>query len=119
MWSRERKKSLKKLSNMNIKATINLTDTMLNKSIIDANKSVCELAKEFSFDYSEHEAGDKNMVSCRYPDGVVGKVTFYKAKTRGDKRVSITNLKKYAQAGDVVTLKQSKEAIEILINDNG
>ncbi len=117
MWLRERKKLFKKPSNM--KATINLTDTMLNKSIIDANKSVCELAKEFSFDYSEHEAGDKNMVSCRYPDGTIGKVTFYKAKTRGDKRVSITKLKKYAQAGDVVTLKQSKEAIEILINDNG
>jgi hypothetical protein len=43
-----------------MKATINITDTMLKKSIIDANKSVCELAKEFSFDYSEHEAGDKN-----------------------------------------------------------
>ncbi len=62
MWSRERKKSFKKPSNM--KATINLTDTMLNKSIIDANKSVCELAKEFSFDYSEQEAGDKNAVSA-------------------------------------------------------
>ena len=100
-----------------MKATINVTDTMLNKSIIDANKSVCELAKEFSFDYSEHEAGDKNAVSCRYPDGTVAKVTFYKAKTRGDKRISITKLKHYAQAGDVVTLKQSKEAIEILINE--
>ena len=78
-----------------MKATINVTDTMLNKSIIDANKSVCELAKEFSFDYSEHEAGDKNMVSCRYPDGIIGRVTFYKAKTRGDKRISITKLKHY------------------------
>ena len=44
---------------------------------------------------------------------LVAKVTFYKAKTRGDKRISITKLKQYAQAGDVVTLKQSKEAIEI------
>ena len=57
------------------------------------------------------------MVSCRYPDGIIGKVTFYRAKTRGDKRISITKLKHYAQAGDVVTLKQSKEAIEILINE--
>ena len=48
-----------------------------------------------------------------------GKVTFYKAKTRGDKRVSITKLKQYAQAGDVITLKQAKEAIEILINEDG
>lgn len=107
------------INQFNMKATINVTDTMLNKSIIDANKSVCELAKEFSFDYSEHEAGDKNAVSCVYPDGIVAKVTFYKAKTRGDKRISITKLKQYAQAGDVVTLKQAKEAIEILINENG
>jgi hypothetical protein len=49
------------------------------------------------------------MVSCRYPDGTIGKVTFYKAKTRGDKRVSITKLKKYAQAGDVVTLKKPRK----------
>ena len=57
-----------------MKATINVTDTMLNKSIIDANKSVCELAKEFSFDYSEHEAGDKNMpYRAVYPDGTRSK----------------------------------------------
>ena len=63
-----------------MKATINVTDTMLKKSIIDANKSVCDLAREFSFDYSEHEAGDKNAVSCRYPDGIIAKVTFYAVK---------------------------------------
>ena len=69
MWSLERKKSLKKLSNM--KATINLTDTMLNKSIIDANKSVCELAKEFSFDYSEHEAGGFFPTRTWYHAGIL------------------------------------------------
>ena len=102
---------------MNRKATINVTDTMLNKSIIDANKSVCELAKEFSFDYSEQEAGDKNAVSCRYPDGTEARVTFYKAKTRGDKRISITKLKHQAQAGDVVTLQKNRGKIKILINE--
>ena len=40
-------------------AKINLTDTMLKKSIIDANKSVCEFAKTFSFDYNEAECGDR------------------------------------------------------------
>jgi|TARA_R100000084_G_scaffold20863_1_gene7019 uncharacterized protein YijF (DUF1287 family) len=100
-----------------MKATINVTDTMLNKSIIDANKSVCELAKEFSFDYSEAECGQKHPVSGKYPDGTEAKVTFYKAKTRGDKRISITKLKQQAQAGDVVTLKLSKGSIKILINE--
>jgi hypothetical protein len=58
-----------------MKATINITDTMLNKSIIDANKSVCELAKQFSFDYSEAESGAKHLVSGKYPDGTEAKVT--------------------------------------------
>ena len=40
-------------------ALINLTDTMLKKSIIDANRSVCEFAKTFSFDYKEAECGDR------------------------------------------------------------
>jgi hypothetical protein len=103
--------------NNNMKATINITDTMLNKSIIDANKSVCELAKQFSFDYSEEESGAKHLVSGKYPDGTEAKVTFYKAKTRGDKRISITKLKHQAEAGDVVTLQKNRGKIKILIND--
>lgn len=100
-----------------MKATINITDTMLNKSIIDANKSVCDLAKQFSFDYSEAECGEKHLVSGKYPDGTEAKVTFYKAKTRGDKRISITKLKHQAEAGDTVTLKKNRGKIIILIND--
>ncbi|MCP3682048.1 MAG: hypothetical protein GY861_05095 [bacterium] len=101
-----------------MKAQINITDTMLNKSIIDANKSVCELAKKFSFDYSEAECGQKHLVLGKYPDGTEAKVTFYKAKTRGDKRISITKLKHHTQAGDVVTLKGFRGAIKILINED-
>jgi len=101
-----------------MKAKINITETMLNKSIIDANKSVCELAKKFDFDYSEAECGTKHLVSGKYPDGTEAKVTFYKAKTRGDKRISITKLKHQTQAGDVVTLKGFRGAIKILINED-
>ena len=99
-------------------ASINVTDTMLNKSIIDANKSVCELAKTLSFDYNDCISRASRSFKATFPDGTEGKVTFYRAKTRGDKRISITRLKHHAQAGDVITLKQSKEAIEILINEN-
>ena len=102
---------------MIMKATINITDTMLKKSIIDANKSVCDLAKEFSFDYSEADCGQRHPIVGKYPDGTEAKVTFYKAKTRGDKRVSITKLKRQAEVGDVVTLKRSKGIIKILINE--
>jgi hypothetical protein len=100
-----------------MKATINVTDTMLNKSIIDANKSVCELAKTLSFDYNDCASRSSHAFKATFPDGTEGKVTFYRAKTRGDKRISITMLKHHAQAGDVVTLVGDNESIKILIND--
>ena len=51
-------------------------------------------------------------------DDTPAKMTFYRAKTRGDKRISITKLKKYAKAGDNVTLinTDNGERIKILIN---
>jgi hypothetical protein len=91
---------------------------MLKKSIIDANKSVCEFAKHFSFNYKEAECGERKPLKASYPDGTQAKVTFYRAKTRGDKRISITKLKKFAKAGDKVTLinTDDDERIKILIN---
>ena len=100
---------------MNI-AKINLTDTMLNKSIIDANKSVCEFAKTYLFDYNEAESGERTVVAASYPDGTDARVTFYRAKTRGDKRISITKLKKFAEAGDTITLVDDESGIKILVN---
>ena len=97
-------------------AVINITDTMLNKSIIDANKSVCALAKDFSFDYNEAECGQRQPLEAAYADGTEAKVTFYRAKTRGDKRISITKLKKFAKAGDFITLVKVKNRVEILVN---
>ena len=65
--------------------------------------------------------GTANLLKASYPDGTPAKVTFYRAKTRGDKRISITKLKKYAKAGDNVTLinTDNGERIKILINVNG
>ena len=91
---------------------------MLKKSIIDANKSVCEFAKNFSFNYKEAECGERKPLKASYPDGTQAKVTFYRAKTRGDKRISINKIKKFAKAGDKVTLINTDdgERIKILIN---
>ena len=94
-------------------ALINVTDTMLKKSIIDANKSVCEFAKTFSFDYNEAECGDRKPFKASYPDGTPAKVTFYRAKTRGDKRISITKLKKYAKAGDKVIPVHGGQVVDL------
>ena len=90
---------------MHKKATIQLTETMLNKSIIDANKTVCDFAQQFDFNYSQAEAGDRFELIGRYKDNTKCKVSFYKAKGRGDKRISITSLKKFAEVGDTITLK--------------
>ena len=90
---------------MSKKAIIRLTNTMLNKSIIDANKTVCDFAESFDFKYSDADAGDRFELVGRYKDNTKCKVSFYKAKGRGDKRISITGLKKFAEVGDTVTLK--------------
>lgn len=84
--------------------TITLTKTMLDKCIIDANASVRKLALYLGVDYSKMDAGDKETVDARIFGADECKITFYKAKTRGDRRVSISKLKKAASEGDTVAL---------------
>lgn len=84
--------------------TITLTKTMLDKCIIDANASVRKLALYLGVDYSKMDAGDKEIVDARIFGADECKITFYKAKTRGDRRVSISKLKKAASEGDTVAL---------------
>jgi hypothetical protein len=91
------------------KATIQLTETMLNKSIIDANKTVCEFAEQFDFNYNEADAGERFELVGKYKDSTKCKVSFYKSKGRGDKRISIAGLKKIAKAGDTVILNTKGE----------
>ena len=57
---------------MSKKAIIRLTNTMLNKSIIDANKTVCNLAEEFDFKYSDADAGDRFELVGKYKDNTIG-----------------------------------------------
>ncbi len=103
-----------------MRAIIKLTETMLNKSIIDANKTVREFAKsKFEFDYAAAEAGHKEQISAKYVgDGSEATVSFYKAKGRGDNRISISGLKKRAKAGQYVSLSSFHgEFIKIKIKD--
>ena len=85
-------------------AEIKVTQTMLDKHIIDANKSVIKL---FDDTYNNLTNGDGIAFRSEYfppyvYDNVISVIRCYKAKTRGDKRISISGLKKYAQAGDVI-----------------
>ena len=85
-------------------ATITLTSTMLNKCIIDANATVRKLALYLGVDYSKMEAGANEIIDARIFNLDECKINFYKTKSRGDRRISITNLKKVAEVGDTVAL---------------
>ena len=85
-------------------AEIKVTQTMLDKHIIDANKSVIKL---FERTYDTLTNGDGIAFRSEYfppyvYDNVISVIRCYKAKTRGDKRISISGLKKYAEAGDTI-----------------
>ena len=86
-------------------AQIRLSKTMLDKSIIDANKSVRDLALNFGIDFDKMKNGDKYEVLARFDDtNQESVVRFYKTINRGDRRVSIKNIKKFAEVGDLIAL---------------
>ena len=101
-----------------MEAKIKLTKTMLNKSIIDANKTVQQfLTEDFEMSYDDpyfvqqwynektqrFERG-KLTVTGEYADGERVDVRFYRSGSRADKRISIQKLKQYAEAGDTIVL---------------
>ena len=101
-----------------VEAKIKLTKTMLDKSIIDANKTVQQfLTDDFEMSYDDplfvqqwynektqrYERG-KLTVTGEYADGERVDVRFYRSGKRADKRISIQKLKQYAEAGDTVIL---------------
>lgn len=108
-----------------MEATIKLTKTMLDKSIIDANKSVREfLDHDFGMSYddpfftkewydAEAERTMRNafLVVGEYADGTEGDVKFYRSAKRGDKRISIQKLKQFAEVGDQVILTSDAESL--------
>ena len=105
-------------------AKIKLTKTMLDKSIIDANKTVQTfLYEDFGMDYNdkfftEHYYNydtdkferKRFFVMGEYIDGEEAKITFYRSGKRGDKRISIQKLRQYADAGDEVRLSSDSES---------
>lgn len=105
-------------------AKIKLTSTMLDKSIIDANKTVQSfLYEDFGMDYNdkfftEHyynydtDKFERNrfFVMGEYIDGEEAKITFYRSGKRGDKRISIQKLRQYADAGNEVRLISDSES---------
>lgn len=113
-------------------ATLTLTATMLDKSIIDANATVRKLALYLGVDYSKMVNGTKGkrVVDARLFGKDDCKITFYKSSSRGDRRVSISKLKSIADVGDtvaitmlngvvVVNLTKDSEAYEQMLEQFG
>jgi hypothetical protein len=100
---------------------IKVTQRMLNKSIIDANKSVTLFVKDNLWaSYDNLEGGER--MSYRAIINVYGSVDLLGQKewldselriykrARGDKLLSIKNLTKVAKAGDIITLDDVVES---------
>ena len=108
-----------------VEAKIKLTKTMLDKSIIDANKTVRELLdNDFGMSYDdpfftrewydpEAERSQRNafIVIGEYADGTEANIKFYRSVKRGDKRISIQKLKQYAEVGDTIILTSDAESL--------
>ena len=101
-----------------MEATIKLTKTMLDKSIIDANKTVQQfLTDDFEMSYDDPYFVQRGKLSItgEYADGERVDVRFYRSGKRGDKRISIQKLKQYAQAGDEVILTSNVRMLKVNI----
>ena len=86
-------------------ATIDLTFTMLDKCIIDANATVRRFAFAHGVDFTQLEKGGENgvVIEARHFGGEDCKIKFYLTK-RGDRRLSISKLKSLAGDGDTVAI---------------
>ena len=86
-------------------ALFHVTATILTKNIQDCNGALRDLLKRKGVvDYEELGAGDKVALEGVYADGSGTKISCYRAKTRGDKRIWFNGLKAYANAGDIMAL---------------
>ena len=87
-----------------MEARIKLTKRMLTKSIMDANKSVQALADEIDYSYNQIANGDKVIIDALYEDDTPTEVRLYR-RPRGDRLLSVKNLRKFASEGDTLGLR--------------
>lgn len=110
------KNERKKISALvNESAVIELTKTMLDKAIIDANESVRQFARLFDVDVDSMSAGEKKSLPAVFADGTETQLNLYRAKHRGDKRISIKGIKKQAKAGDTIAITYQLDAADRII----
>ena len=82
---------------------IKLTNRMLTKSIIDANKSILAFAKEhLPINYDDINAGERIEIEAVFCDGSDTELRLYR-RPRADPLLSIKDIGKKALAGDLIT----------------
>ena len=101
-----------------MKARIKITQRMLNKSIIDANKSVVAFVRDCypTLGYDFIDNGCKNTLVAYYDDGhayTPTSIRLYR-RPRGDKLLSVQGMTVRAKASDVMTFEFDKK-INIII----
>ena len=99
-YSKEKEMALTSVN----EARIKLTKRMLTKSIMDANKSVQRMADEIDYSYDEIANGDKVIIDALYEDDTPTEVRLYR-RPRGDRLLSVKNLRKFASEGDTLGLR--------------
>jgi len=98
---------------------LRLTNTMLNKSIIDANESIRKFAKLFGIDFNFMEKGQKHKLLAYYDDDdSVCTLSFYKTVNRGDRRLSISGIRKKAQVNDLIALTYKRIVLDNDMQEN-
>jgi hypothetical protein len=99
--------------------TLKITQTIIDKGNPDANKSIIAFAALFGIDFAAMEKGGANGETLQGKfqcSGETCKIKFYKTKTRGDNRLSISGLKKHAKAGDVIAMRRCAITGALIIN---
>jgi len=98
---------------------LRLTNTMLNKSIIDANTSIRRFAKLFGIDFNFMEKGQKHKLLAYYDDdNSICTISFYKTVNRGDRRLSISGIKKKAQINDLIAFNYKRVILDNDLQEN-
>ena len=113
-------KEQKILDTLNVNSgQLRLTNTMLNKSIIDANTSIRKFAKLFGIDFDFMEKGQKHKLLAYYDDDdSVCTLSFYKTVNRGDRRLSISGIRKKAQINDLIALTYKRVILDNDMQEN-
>ena len=95
-------------------AQIKLTPTMLEKAIIDANTSVREFALFQGVDFAAMVSGDRHQLAAFFADGSETVINLYRTNNaRADRRISIKDIKKHFNAGDILLIQLINNQIQI------